>query len=108
MKVKGGATQQERGLAARLREKYMTGDIDIPLELRAPEDRQRKFRPVKHYLNSVVHDDDDQPVDKLVLKDQNDNPYMIQYSPYDFQTLSNYLLYHPQVQRMINPKWRGY
>ena len=102
--MKGGATMEERAVAARIREKYDGSLIDVPMELRAPADRRKNFRPIKHYMNSVVHDNTDYPVDKLVLKDQNDRDLIVQYNPYDFQNLANYVLTTPEFQ--VRPNTR--
>lgn len=99
-RTKGGATLQERAEAAEIREKYKNEDIVVPLELRSPGDQLplKKDRYVRAYMNSVVHDNDNYPVDKLVLKDKRGANYDAQYNPHDFQRLVNYVKFNPTFQ----------
>lgn len=99
-RTKGGATLQERAEAAEIREKYRNEVIVVPLELRSPGDQLplNIDRHARAYMNSVVHDDNNYPVDKLILKDRRGQPYEAQYNPYDFQRLVNYIKFNPTFQ----------
>lgn len=104
----GGATIQERGLAARVREKY-DGDIIMPTTLRAAGDPYTNT-PIKFYTNSIVHDNHDAPIDSVVLQGQR-----YPYSTTQFNGFLNYIYNQPPFRfdkygrpiPNIRSKWAG-
>lgn len=104
----GGATIQERGLAARVREKY-DGDIIIPTTLRAAGDPYTNT-PIKFYTNSIVHDEHDLPINSVSLGGRR-----YPYSTPQFNAFLNYIyniepIRYDQYGRPISNiknTWRG-